>query len=82
MQSRYYPGTDIADDTRFMKIRLPPTLPFILYAVKLDNAYYRVVHDNQKRMCGVVIPLNIYQVFKDCLDFVCFKSNGQGGVLT
>lgn len=40
VQRRYYPGTDIADGTRFVKVRLPPTLPSIPYSVKLDSSYF------------------------------------------
>lgn len=76
VKRRFYPNTTVADGTRFVKVRLPPELPSIPYTVKLDNSYYRVVHDNQKKMCNLCHSLD--HVFKDCPDFSCFKCKGQG----
>lgn len=76
VQRRYYPGTEIADGTRFVNVRLPPNLLSIPYSVKLDNVYYRVVHDNQKRMCGLGHSLE--HLFKDCPDFIRFRCKGRG----
>lgn len=76
IQRRVYPGTNIVDGTRFVKVKLPPELPSIPYTVRLDNAYYRVVHNNQKRMCSLCH--SIEHLFKECPKFICFKCKGQG----
>ncbi|CAC5423467.1 unnamed protein product [Mytilus coruscus] len=53
---RTVPGTQVADGTRFMRCKFPPgvvSLPWSMpFKFGTDTKYYRVVHNNQTKVCS------------------------------
>jgi hypothetical protein len=80
IRRRYYTGTTVADGTRYMSVKLPPTLRSLPYSMKFNTArgqeYFRVIHDNQIKMCRKCNSPD--HVFKDCPDYFCYQCLGQG----
>ena len=74
---RAIPGTQVADGTRYMKCIFPPgfvalpwTMPFKVGSV---TKYYRVVHNNQTKVCSLCLMPDHIQ--RDCPHYQC---NGCG----
>lgn len=76
IKRRYYRGTDIADGTRYVRVKLPPKLKSLPYSMKFGNEYYRVIHDHQLKVCSLCYSEE--HLFRDCPQFKCFKCGGQG----
>ena len=77
---RMYPGTDIADGTRYLRVKFPKEVVSLPYSTKFDTEegtqYFRIMHDRQVKTCRLC--MNPGHVFKDCPDFKCHQCNGQG----
>ena len=56
---RMWPGTDIADGTRYGKVKFNNAVQSLPYSTKFDTAtgpeYFRVIHDRQARGCRMCI---------------------------
>jgi hypothetical protein len=80
IRRHFYRGTTIADGTRIVTLRLPPGLKSLPYTMKFpygnSNDYYRVIHDNQVKLCRVCNSDS--HLMLNCPDFRCHRCNGQG----
>ena len=77
---RAIPGTQVADGTRYMKCIFPPgfvalpwTMPFTVGSV---TKYYRVVHNNQTKVCSLCLMPDHIQ--RDCPHYQCNGCGQQG----
>uniref|UniRef100_A0A8C5GE18 CCHC-type domain-containing protein n=1 Tax=Gouania willdenowi TaxID=441366 RepID=A0A8C5GE18_GOUWI len=80
VKRRMWPGTQIADGTRFVRVRFTDAVQSLPYSTKFDTAngpeYVRVIHNKQIRVCrGCLQPGHI---FRECPDFMCHKCGAQG----
>lgn len=73
---RFYPGTTIADGTRYAKIKLPENMTSLPYTMKFQKEYYRCIHNGQLKVCSLCYASD--HLFRACPKFVCFKCKGQG----
>lgn len=82
IKRRFHPGTNVADGTRFVRVKFPPNVVSLPYSMRFSSgnssSYFRVVHDNQKKVCSIC--LSDEHLFKDCPDFKCFHCGLQGHV--
>jgi hypothetical protein len=80
VRRHYYRGTSIADGTRLVTLKLPPTCRSLPYTMKFpfesSSEYYRVMHDNQVKLCRVCYSHE--HVMMSCPDFLCNKCGCQG----
>lgn len=73
---RYYPGTTIADGTRYAKVRLPDNMTSFPYTIKFQKEYYRCIHNGQLKVCSLCYSSE--HLFRACPEFTCFKCKKQG----
>ena len=73
---RFYPGTTIADGTRYVKVKLPPHMPSFPYTVKFQKEYHRCIHNGQMKVCSLCYASD--HLFRACPKFRCFKCKQQG----
>ncbi|XP_048776547.2 uncharacterized protein LOC125680821 [Ostrea edulis] len=73
---RFYPGTTIADGTRYVKVKLPPHMPSFPCTVKFQKEYHRCIHNGQMKVCSLCYVSD--HLFRACPKFVCFKCKQQG----
>ncbi len=80
IKRRYYPGTEIADGTRYLKVRFPKEVVSLPYSAKFETAegaqYFRIMHDRQIKICRLCMDPG--HVFKDCPDLKCYECEEQG----
>jgi hypothetical protein len=80
IKRRCYPGTDIEDGTRFLKVRFPKEVASLPYSTKLETAegpqYFRVVHSHQIKTCRLCASPE--HLLKDCPEFKCYKCEERG----
>ena len=80
LKRRVWPGTEIVDGTRFLKVRFTEQVRSLPYSTKFETLrgteYFRVIHDRQVRVCRLCIKPG--HIFRDCPEFKCFKC-GQTG---
>lgn len=80
IRRRVWPGTDIADGTRYVKVKFNDTVQSLPYSTKFLTAtgpeYFRVVHNNQVKVCRMCLQPG--HVVRDCPEFTCFKCDKQG----
>lgn len=80
IKRRMWPGTDIADGTRFVKVKFNDTVQSLPYSTKFDTAlgpeYFRVIHDRQVKVCRMCLQPG--HILRDCPEFKCFKCKEQG----
>lgn len=80
IKRRMYPGTDIADGTRYLRVKFPKEVTSLPYSTKFDTEegtqYFRIMHDRQVKTCRLC--MNPGHMFKDCPDFKCFQCDEQG----
>ncbi|MGL4766055.1 MAG: hypothetical protein ACRC2N_13650 [Aeromonas sp.] len=80
IKRRLYPGTNIADGTRYVKVKFPKEVTSLPYSAKFETAdgtqYFRVIHDGQEKLCRMCLQPG--HIFRDCPDFKCFECFEQG----
>lgn len=80
VKRRYYPGTNVADGTRFLKVRFPKGVVSLPYSARFDTddgpQYCRVIHDRQVKICRLCMSPG--HVFRDCPGFACRECLQQG----
>lgn len=73
---RFYPGTTIADGTRYVRVKLPPNMSSFPYTMKFHKEYYRCIHNGQLKVCSLCYSAD--HLFRECPRFVCFRCKQQG----
>jgi len=80
VRRRLYPGTNIADGTRYVKVRFPKDRTSLPYSTQFETndglQFFRVIHDGQVRLCRMCFQSGHF--FKDCPNFTCFECGEQG----
>lgn len=80
VKRRMWPGTDIADGTRFLKVKFTDTVKSLPYSTKFETLtgteHFRVIHDRQVKVCRVCIQPG--HIVRDCPNFKCYKCGIQG----
>lgn len=76
IKRRFYPGTNIADGTRYVRVKLPPNMSSFPYTIKFRKEYYRVIHNGQMKVCSLCYSGD--HLFRACPKFVCFRCKKQG----
>ncbi|KAF0022215.1 hypothetical protein F2P81_025532 [Scophthalmus maximus] len=80
IKRRRWPGTDVADGTRFMKVKFTDEVRSLPYSTRFNTIegveHFRVLHDRQERVCRLCIkPGHIY---RECPELKCFKCGERG----
>ena len=80
IKRRMWPGTKIADGTRFLRVKFNDIVRSLPYSTKFSTAtgpqYFRVIHDKQEKVCRMcILPGHI---LRDCPDFRCHRCHKQG----
>ena len=80
IRRRMWPGTTIADGTRYLKVKFTDTVKSLPYSTKFETAggseHFRVIHDRQVKVCRLCIQPG--HIVRDCPDFTCYKCGKQG----
>ena len=81
IKRKTYPGTQIADGTRYVVIRFPPDRHSLPYTMRLPTGvnsyeYVRVLHDNQKKVCTKCFEST--HLYSECPDNMCYKCKKGG----
>ena len=80
IKRRRWPGTDIADGTRFCKVKFTDTVQSLPYSTKFETLegaeHFRVIHNRQVKVCRICIQPG--HVLRDCPEFTCHKCDKQG----
>ncbi|CAC5374202.1 unnamed protein product [Mytilus coruscus] len=81
IRRRMYPGTQIADGTRYVVIQFPDDKQSLPYSMKFSTGvnsheYIRVIHDNQRKVCSKCYETD--HIFATCPDNVCWRCKTSG----
>ena len=80
IRRRMWPGTRIADGTRFLKVKFNEKVQSLPYSTKFNTAleteYFRVIHDKQVKVCRLCTQRG--HILRDCPEFTCHKCGVQG----
>ncbi|KAK6167007.1 hypothetical protein SNE40_021120 [Patella caerulea] len=78
IRERFYKHGErnIADGTRFVKVKFPPEVASLPYATRFDGRSFYVKHDDQSRVCFNCLKTG-HEV-KNCPDYVCYRCNKAG----
>lgn len=80
IKRRVWPGTDIVDGTRFVKVKFTDTVKSLPYSTRLQTLqgieHFRVIHDRQVKVCRLCIQPG--HILRDCPEFTCYKCGKQG----
>lgn len=80
IRRRMWPGTDVADGTRFVRVRFTQAVQSLPYSAKFNTAagpeFFRVIHDRQVKVCRGCLQPN--HVLRECPEFFCRKCGRQG----
>ena len=80
IKRRMWPGTQVADGTRYLKVKFTSTIQSLPYSARFETAmgleHFRVIHDRQVRVCRLCIQPG--HILRDCPEFRCFKCQMQG----
>ena len=78
IKRRMWPGTNIADGTRFLKVKFNDLVRSLPYSTKFSTAtgpqYFRVIHDRQEKVCRIQPG----HILRDCPEFSGHRCHGQG----
>ncbi len=80
IRRRTWPGTEVVDGTRFLKVKFNEEVRSLPYSTKFPTIegveHFRVIHDRQERVCRLCVkPGHIY---KECPEFKCYRCHKQG----
>lgn len=77
---RAYPFTQIADGTRYVKVKFPPGLVSLAWSMGFETSagkkYFKVVHDHQIKVCSECQSPE--HIFRNCPYFLCKGCGEQG----
>ena len=78
IKKRMYPGTNIADGTRYVVVKFPPNISSLPYTMKFDLGknkfeYIRVKHDYQSKVCSKC--LSSHHLYAECPMNKCYRCN-------
>lgn len=77
---RVHPGTQVADGTRFVRVKFPPGLVSLAWSMSFETAagkrYFKVVHNNQVKVCSNCESPE--HVKRNCPHFSCHGCGMQG----
>ncbi len=80
IKRKMWPGTEIADGTRFVKVKFNEYVQSLPYSTKFETLegaeYFRVIHDRQVRVCRLCIQPG--HILRECPEFKCHKCGEQG----
>uniref|UniRef100_A0A3B3II07 CCHC-type domain-containing protein n=1 Tax=Oryzias latipes TaxID=8090 RepID=A0A3B3II07_ORYLA len=80
IKRRMWPGTSVADGTRFVKVKFNDSVQSLPYSAKFNTAtgpeFFRVIHDKQVKVCRICIRPG--HIVRDCPEFLCNKCGIQG----
>ena len=81
IKRRMYPGTNIADGTRYVVVKFPPNISSLPYTMKFDLGknkfeYIRVKHDNQSKVCSKCLSSD--HLYAECPMNKCYRCNDYG----
>ncbi|KAM4560148.1 uncharacterized protein PAE49_012381 [Odontesthes bonariensis] len=80
IKRRKWPGTDVADGTRFCKVQFNDKVQSLPYSTKFETLeggeYFRVIHDRQVKVCRLCIQPG--HILRECPEFKCHKCAKQG----
>lgn len=80
IRRRMWPGTNVADGTRFVKVKFEGVVKSLPYSAKFATAqgpqFFRVLHNGQFKSCRLC--LDPEHLMKDCPQFFCYKCKEQG----
>jgi len=80
IRRRVWPGTQVADGTRFVKVKFTDTVQSLPYSTRFNTAlgpeYFRVIHDKQVKVCRICIQPG--HILRDCPEFLCHTCGVQG----
>ena len=80
IRRRMWPGTKVADGTRFLKVKFNEKVQSLPYSARFETAlgpeYFRVIHDRQVKVCRMCLQPG--HILRDCPDFFCHKCGVQG----
>uniref|UniRef100_A0A3P9PCM0 CCHC-type domain-containing protein n=1 Tax=Poecilia reticulata TaxID=8081 RepID=A0A3P9PCM0_POERE len=80
IKRRVWPGTKIADGTRFVKVKFTETVQSLPYSVRFNTAlgpeHFRVIHDRQVKVCRICLQPG--HIVRDCSEFFCHSRGVQG----
>lgn len=80
IRRRMYPGTEISDGTRYLRVKFPKEVVSLPYSTKFDTEegtqFFRIMHDRHVKTCRLCMGPG--HVFKDFPEFKCFQYEEQG----
>lgn len=73
VKRRMWPGTHIADGTRFVRVKFNEEVQSLPYSTKFNTAqgteYFRVIHDRQVKVCRLCIQPG--HILRQCPELLC-----------
>ncbi len=80
IRRKKWPGTEVYDGTRFLKVKFPDSVSSLPYSTKFETLegleYFRVLHDQQVRVCRLCLQPG--HILRECPEFFCFRCRKQG----
>ena len=80
IKRRMWPGTNIADGTRIVRVKFNELVQSLPYSTKFNTAtgveYFRVIHDRQMKVCRSCMQPG--HILRECPDFTCHNCGCQG----
>lgn len=80
IRRRKWPGSNVVDGTRFVKVRFAEWVASFSYSTKFntegESQFFRVIHDRQIRVCRLCLQPG--HILRECPDFLCNRCGDQG----
>lgn len=77
---RTYAHTDVADGTRYVRVKFPPGMVSLAWSMAFDTSegrkYFKVVHNHQMKVCSNCFSPD--HLYKNCPEFCCRGCGEQG----